>query len=342
MELKIAISSVLLIVFIVFPGIIIRRAYYAKYFTKQFQQGSFSDRIITTIFWGIFAQTITIYIYNNAIEEGAVVHFLQYISKLFNTGLENLEQNIISNDNLINFLIFIILSLSVPYSLGFLAHSFVRLLRLDLYIKTLRFSNYWHYYLKGEIVKTSEFDSPSKSILRNNGVKETYIDILVAGNEKTNLYSGKLFQYSISKDTNQLDNIFICKVKRHCKFKKEFVDIPGDYMHLSFSNVLNMNIKYFHKKYSRRKLVFQNIFVAGILLSFITFLIAPWILFKELDFFRKLFGIFTAELTLLFIATTFVNLLPSTKKEGKTSATLYNICLVITFLYTTLKIFKVI
>ena len=57
---ELALSSIFLIVIVLFPGLIFRRFYYSGKFTKQFLKGEWSERIVTSIFWGIFSQLITL------------------------------------------------------------------------------------------------------------------------------------------------------------------------------------------------------------------------------------------------------------------------------------------
>ena len=57
---ELALSSIFLIVVVLFPGLIFRRFYYSGKFTKQFLKGEWSERIVTSIFWGIFSQLITL------------------------------------------------------------------------------------------------------------------------------------------------------------------------------------------------------------------------------------------------------------------------------------------
>ena len=57
------ISTIVFIVLLIFPGFVFRRFYFQGQFTKQFQAGEFADRIITSIFWGVFVQIISFITY---------------------------------------------------------------------------------------------------------------------------------------------------------------------------------------------------------------------------------------------------------------------------------------
>ena len=57
-----AFSSIFLIAIVLFPGLVFRRFFYSYKFTQQFNKGEWSERLVTSTFWGICAQLITLLI----------------------------------------------------------------------------------------------------------------------------------------------------------------------------------------------------------------------------------------------------------------------------------------
>jgi len=64
MEAQYTVNSIVFIVSLIVPGVIFKRFYFQGQFTKQFGDGLFADRLITSIFWGIFVQIITFLLYS--------------------------------------------------------------------------------------------------------------------------------------------------------------------------------------------------------------------------------------------------------------------------------------
>jgi hypothetical protein len=131
---------------------------------------------------------------------------------------------------------------------------------LDIYTEVLRFSNKWHYYLSGEILKTKEFQN---NIPLSGKVEATLIDILVKyGEGDDRLFSGNLVHFTVS-DSGNLETLYLAGTRRYSNSKGENIppkEIPGDCFIIPYENVLNMNIQYIisRDKTQKRKARLQN------------------------------------------------------------------------------------
>ena len=153
---EVAVSSILLIVVVLFPGLIFRRFYYWSKFTKQFVKGEWSERIVTSIFWGIISQVITLLL-------------ISYILSILQIKL--LEKDIIEKirdfsfatmdieeaRSLLFFILgYILFSILVAGLLGLFLYKFVRWFGIDIRIEAFRYSNQWHYIFQGEVPKSKK------------------------------------------------------------------------------------------------------------------------------------------------------------------------------------------
>ncbi len=149
------ISTIVFIVLLIFPGLIFKRFYFQGQFTKQFQAGTFADRIITNVFWGVFVQ---------------IISFITY-SWIFSFKYDAIKSNIddaykkvalnqiptIDSTHILYILGYLIYLIVVAAVLGYSFFSLIRFFKFDIYWPALRFSNKWNYMIKGEILSTKEF-----------------------------------------------------------------------------------------------------------------------------------------------------------------------------------------
>lgn len=153
---EVALSSIFLIVIVLFPGLIFRRFYYWSKFTKQFVKGEWSERIVTSIFWGIFSQTVTLLLtsYILPLLRGKFIE-KEILERLRTFSFANID--IEKDRDLLLFIFgYILFSLLIAGILGFVLHKIVRLLRIDIRIEALRYSNQWHYMFQGEVPRSKE------------------------------------------------------------------------------------------------------------------------------------------------------------------------------------------
>ncbi len=128
----------------------------------------------------------------------------------------------------------------IGYSLKFL----VRKTRIDRKFKILRFQNYWHYILSGEILDFPRIDGEPSLI------EFTWVDIIVNSGSRTILYSGFLEEYNLTNTGNGLENIIISNFSRKViysdkKSYSRFYKISGDFLIIPASKIENIDITYY-------------------------------------------------------------------------------------------------
>lgn len=326
-SLKFAFSSFLLVFFILFPGIVLKRSYFRGEFSKQFSQGEFSDRIITTFFWGCFAQVIILILFSNTVDENIDINFLlKLVGGLNIDGInvaERLDNKILVGnyvtlikEDYYHILIYFIFLFFIPFILGYLGHLIIRTFHLDRYTSAFRFANYWYYYYSGEIITRKEFEKAANSnVLGKNGVEEVLVDVVVDNGERTALYQGFFSQYTICKTTNKLESIFLTSVKRYSYTDKIFKPINSSIFHIPAEKIYNLNIRYIEKSTSknhRNKEKIINIFFVTILLVNLVF---PWVYMENaaiINLIGMIFGFITVTLI-----TTLVHYILFVKNKDK-------------------------
>src|SRR5690606_17668748 len=120
-------------------------------------------------------------------------------------------------------LFYAIYSVVLAAVLGFFLFKVIRILSLDLKFPAFRFLNQWHYYFKGEILRTPEFKMTGRG-----KVLSTEVDLMLKDNNgKSNLFSGLLTQYTLNTK-NELDTIYLTGASRFSQSQNGMKHIPGD------------------------------------------------------------------------------------------------------------------
>lgn len=257
-----SVNTIIIIFIILFPGIIIRRSFYTNKFSKQFYRGQFSERIITTLFWGIvnliIASIITILIFKFLYGIGcltcSVQNFIYNATTVDFTTKRYILQDI-SIWNIIFYIILFVFNLFIlPFFLGNLAFKLIRKLKLDLKYSWLSFSNHWHYFFKGEIVHKKEGKIIDKNALefRTNRNNLTILDILTIEGDKKYLYKGILLDYNLKEGSEDLDSVVLLQpMKKNYDKDREssgkshqlnFESIPGNFILIPYNHIINLNV----------------------------------------------------------------------------------------------------
>ncbi len=319
MNLSITIITIVYIVILVIPGVFFKRFYFQGAFNRQFQSGHFADRFVTSIFWGIVTQLIFFYAFINTfeVEFESIFDLLAKTHQIIsNNQLPYLEKGVFSN-----LLIYLAGSVLFAIILGYLSFRFVRVSQLDLKTNVFRFSNKWHYYFSGEILKTKEFKIKRP---KDKAVIGSIVDVLVKyGDGDNRLFSGNLMQYTINS-VGDLETLYLAGTRRYRDSQGKKIDpkeVPGDCFVIPYSNVLNMNIQYLliekvngnGVKYAKLGLAFlTQVLIFGYL---ITILVFPW--YSDAGFIFKLLSILLFLLSWFFLVIVIKNLTSPEKIFGK-------------------------
>jgi hypothetical protein len=289
---QVTISSIVFIVSLIVPGIIFKKFYYQGQFTKQFGAGPFADRLISSIFWGIFVQILTFLIFTRYLG-------IKYddIKKKIDTVYASIVDNKIPNitySQLLYILSYLAFLVFVAAVIGSFLHLFIRYFKLDIRFNVLRFSNKWNYLIRGDILLTREFKGRKKG-----AIDSTMVDIIIDdATEKNKMISGFLTDYTISEKTGELESIHLTAAKRYSQTDKAFKEILGDCLIVPCHRMVNMNLRYIIKvvdKNAQKKLIFFRavfilLFVGWLTISLLIFNTRSGVIFKVFGLPFMLFG----------------------------------------------------
>lgn len=301
MDTSVTLFSFAYIVILIVPGIIFKRFFFQGAFSGQFNTGIFADRIITSLFWGILVQIISILTFSRIINV-SYQDWREMLQNLYLNVVDNKLPNV-TPDQLLNVLFYAVYSVVLAAALGFFFFKVIRLLGLDLKLPAFRFLNQWHYYFKGEILRTPEFKMTGRG-----KVLSTEVDLMLKDNDgKSNLFSGLLTQYTLNTK-NELDTIYLTGASRFSQSLSGMKQIPGDIFIIPFSTVQNMNIRYnFQVRENNEALKYIALCFSGVVLIII--LIYPWLL--KLSPWQKIFGAVTLFFSWLYFSILMMSLFPA-------------------------------
>lgn len=334
MEGQYTISSIIIIVWLIFPGIVFKRFYFQGQFTKQFGAGLFADRLITSLFWGTIVQILTFIIFSEVFNF-TFVSIQSDIQKFYKLLSKN-ELPIFTNKVLFYLLGYLVSLIIIATLFGIASHRIIRYFKIDVRVNVFRFANHWNYYFKGDVLETNEF-----KVLKTGRWDSTLVDVIIEdGSEENKLISGYLTQYALSQKTGDLESIFLTNAKRYSKTNKVFVDVPGDCFIVKFDRVVDLNIRYnqIKKQFNGREYYRVAIFTFGFLLL-IGIIGYPW--FLEIRVLNKILGVIFGLLTWLFLMSSLVSPTQiNANSKITTKALLITIALSIVLLIVTLSFLK--
>ncbi|WP_306012444.1 MULTISPECIES: hypothetical protein [unclassified Allomuricauda] len=248
MEFNIALHTVFYVSIFIIPGFLLRRFYFTGEFNKEFSQGNLMERFIWTIFGSIMVLLTSSFFFFllRTISGKKLLSAISYsaVKEIFDL-LSNNEIPEASKFFLV-YKDFLILILGI-YIAAIILGIVLRKAALTSFFKSLfpvlKYKNYWYYFLRGKV----------KLAPKESGMVYWYTDadILVDQNGKAKMYSGKISDYFINSETNELESIFLEDTNRY-KFNDdgdyELVPIPGHTFYIPFNRMLNMNLTYVNRE----------------------------------------------------------------------------------------------
>lgn len=318
MSFGLTLITISYIIFLVVPGIFFKRFYFQSKFQNDFYKGSFADKIITSIFWGLFIQIIAfcifMWIFDFSIDQ---------IHHRANNVYIDLHSNTLpklSPKQLSYLLCLFTLSLTLACFIGHIFHKGIRFARFDRKFSPLRFSNEWHYTIRNELGE--------QKISRTSTYLSTEVDILI--NEVKDgqpvFYTGVLRDYHLNSE-GQLDRLCLEEAKKRLKEPNAvFQEIMGDRLVVPYCNIANLNLRFnYIKRESGFKIptAIRNI---GSLLYFgvlLIIFIAPW--FAFVGVFLKILSIVFFSFSWLLILAIFGDL-SNSKRQLAYSTYLFCFC----------------
>lgn len=301
MDFQISIIGIILILAFYLPGYFFRKMYFSGFSTKQFGMGEWYDRFFLSIFFGMVIQFVTLII----LRENFGFNFSS-VSEPLSLLYSNLLENKLPDIDFVNFgkaLFYLFLSMLFGGVFGFFLRNVIRITKLDIRTSTFKYANIWHYYFRGDIVRTKDF---RKSLNKTGKWISTRADILLdfEKDEKNVLYSGIISQYDLSHKSDRLDRVYLTDSKRYSNKDKCFKIIPGDILILDGNRILNINLSYDYLERDKGKKAKVLTALGSILLLLLILspvIIIPSFFSGEIGMFQIVLGILESCLTIIFI-----------------------------------------
>lgn len=295
MDVNITLVSILVIILLFIPGFFFKRFYYSGQFTKQFGAGIFAERFITSIFWGLIVQSITLVMVGRFTQTN-YIDIRDSISRFY-SDLNNNKLPDCTAQNFYYGLGYIILAILCASVLGLIFHNVVRVLRIDILFPVLRFTNYWNYYFRGDFKNL-------RGNRRKGKVISTNLDIIVQdGSGKNRLYSGFLAHYTISHVTGELETIAIANAERWSNTSTSFKSISGDNLVIPYKTVININLRYNIKSRARKQYYEVAIGLFSITLFGAFFFLIPYYYYNSIGLLKTIIALIIAIFDWLFITS---------------------------------------
>lgn len=270
-DLKLATSAIVLIIFLVIPGISFKSGYYSRRF-KGINSGSFQDRLVTTVFISILFQIFIIFL-NNYLFDDKIDS--ETYTKLLSQELFTKNNNIDLNPkNLVYALKYLLFCSIFPFIVGFLLNKIICFFRLDLGISYFRSNDSWYYYFNGNI------PNDEKRSFKKLKVISTYVDVLVETSTENKLYSGLYVTHILKKNNAELDYLILKDVLRFSYGKNKFVVVPGNFFKINGEKIINTNTRHIIKEITNKsnKIDPLGIIVILLLLESVASVVIPFYL----------------------------------------------------------------
>ena len=314
MDFQVSIIGIILILAFYLPGYFFRKFYYSSFSTKQLAIGEWYDRFFKSIFDGMLLQFLIAKILRDNFHfnyNTVSAPLTQLYKKIADNKLPDLDY-----PNLRNAIGYLVLSIAFACVFGYVTRQFIRIAKIDLRFSPFRFANIWHYYFRGEIVKTSDFQS-----LRKKGRwVSTRADILVdfVKDEKNILYSGIISQYDLTPKSDKLARIYLTGATRYSsKLGAEgFKPIPGDILILESERILNINLLYdfiITDKKDIGRIFSQSKKIIVLLIFFSPVVVIPYFFYSYLGSIRIVLGIFES-MSIFVMILSLVSIIETSKE----------------------------
>lgn len=322
-----------------FPGILFRKFYFWAAHSKQFDQGNLFERFLWTMLLSIvlLAAVISLFLFLRLLGL-PLLDSLSYstIKAIFDSLSSNeLPSETEIENSYFDFFTFISALYLLSVILGLLSY----MLNAKL-LKFFKYNNYWENVLKGTYKKKRK---DSKLFY---GYTEA--DALVETGEGTKLYSGKVVDYFLSQQANQLETIILTGVKRYKKIyddqgkpkESKVKPIPGDNFCIDNSRILNLNLTYVYEEkiknsFHKRLCAFIDVLYVFILLGLVLvlYLDLDWILLSSIP--KKITFLLFSWLILHNFLDLMKIIVNGQTKKVKTEELLVYILFLIPFLWLT-------
>ena len=256
MEFNIALNTIVYLMIFLFPGIIFRKFLFIREYSKEFDKGNLFERFIWTILTsiGILIVTFSIFLILKNILNLDLLTSISYktiwntFNDLSNNKLPNPNEKLPLKDRDV-YKHFFFLMVSIYFLsaiLGMISYWITR----TTFVKSigiLKYLNYWQDLVKGTFISNND-DTLTYAY--------TTADVLTEQNDTTKLYSGRVINYYLDIQTNQLQTIVLSDTKRYKRLNDgsyEIKNIPGHNFIIEKERILNINFTYIYESKDENK-----------------------------------------------------------------------------------------
>ncbi|MDC8102511.1 hypothetical protein [Chryseobacterium rhizosphaerae] len=256
MEFNIALNTIVYLMIFLFPGIIFRKFLFIREYSKEFDKGNLFERFIWTILTSIIIllATFSIFLFLKNILNLDLLPSISYktiwdtFNDLSNNKLPDPDKKFSIQDKDV-YKHFFLLMISI-YILSIILGIITYLVTRTTFVKSigvLKYLNYWQDLVKGT------YNSNNDDTLT---YAYTTADVLTEQNDTTKLYSGRVINYYLDLQTNQLQTIVLSDAKRYKKLDDggfEIKSIPGHNFIIEKERILNINFTYIYESKDENK-----------------------------------------------------------------------------------------
>ncbi|MGE8433493.1 hypothetical protein [Chryseobacterium joostei] len=274
MEFNIALNTIVYLMIFLFPGIIFRKFLFIREYSKEFDKGNLFERFVWTILTSIIILLVTFLFFlfcKNALNLD-LLPSISYktiwdtFNDLSNNKLPDPNKKLALKDKDIymHFFLLMICIYTLSSILGILTYLITRTSFVKS-IGVMKYLNYWQDLVKG-------------TYNLNNDDTLTYgytnADVLTEQNDETKLYSGRVVNYYLDPQSNQLQTIVLSDTKRYKKLTDggfEIKSIPGHNFIIEKERILNVNFTHVYERKDENKVykwIYRIVNVIFILLFF--------------------------------------------------------------------------
>lgn len=256
MEFNIALNTIVYLMIFLFPGIIFRKFLFIREYSKEFDKGNLFERFIWTILTsiGILIVTFSIFLILKNILNLDLLPSISYktiwntFNDLSNNKLPNPNEKLPLKDrDVYKHFFFLMVSIYILSAiLGMISYWITR----TTFVKSigiLKYLNYWQDLVKGTFISNND-DTLTYAY--------TTADVLTEQNDTTKLYSGRVINYYLDIQTNQLQTIVLSDTKRYKRLNDgsyEIKNIPGHNFIIEKERILNINFTYIYESKDENK-----------------------------------------------------------------------------------------
>lgn len=240
--------NTILLFLVIFSGLVARRSYFSKEFSKNYIKKNTFDELVGGIFIGVVLQMTGILVLSRYCDVVFNFKALGYLLVGAKDDRNVADSFINVQNNLGNILFYNISLILLAIAVGFCLRIIVRKLKIDRKWRFFRFDNEWHYILSGEIL---EFPSAKISGKKVNAQSfgNKYVNVLTQVDDHFVIYSGLLVESFLSNEGG-LDLLCMNGVKKKIIKKEKEAEtyehpMSIDVFVIPYSQILNLSITYY-------------------------------------------------------------------------------------------------